>query len=319
MHIKLNDRCLAVAERMIQSAETLRISVRQLAQGTCVIDAGVETTGGLQAGLELARLCMSDLAEIALVTGELAGQPWPYLQVSTDHPVLACLCSQYAGWQLSAGKYFGMGSGPMRSLAGREELFAKLNQRDSGEVAVGVIESSQIPTDEVAQIISEKCGILPSSLTLAVAPTASQAGSLQVVARSVETALHKVFELGFDVHRICSGWGTAPLPPVARNDLAGIGRTNDAILYGAHVILTVRGDDESIQSLGPDVPACSSPASGRTFLEIFEAAGRDFYQIDPHLFSPALITFQNLDTGSVMTFGRRDESLVGRSFGLENV
>ena len=36
---------------------------------------------------------------------------------------------------------------------------------------------------------------------------------------------------------IVSAHGTAPLPPVAANDLAAIGRTNDAILYGARVIL----------------------------------------------------------------------------------
>ena len=42
----------------------------------------------------------------------------PLVQVVTDHPVRACLASQYAGWAIKEGKYFAMGSGPMRAAAG---------------------------------------------------------------------------------------------------------------------------------------------------------------------------------------------------------
>ena len=40
-----------------------------------------------------------------------------------------------------------------------------------------------------------------------------------MVARSVETALHKLHELKFDLNQIVSAFGTAPLPPVATKDL----------------------------------------------------------------------------------------------------
>ena len=73
----------------------------------------------------------------------------------------------------------------------------------------------------------------------------SQAGTVQVVARSIETSLHKLFELGFDLARVESGWGFAPLPPVADSEIAGIGRTNDAILYGGCAVLWVRADNEN--------------------------------------------------------------------------
>ena len=74
--------------------------------------------------------------------------------------------------------------------------------------------------------LSEKTGLSPENITLLVAPTSSIAGNFQVVARSVETALHKLFDLGFDVNRIASAFGTAPLSPVAADDLSGIGRRN---------------------------------------------------------------------------------------------
>ena len=41
----------------------------------------------------------------------------------------------------------------------------------------------------------------------------------------------------------------------------------------------------------------------------------DFYKIDPHLFSPAEITFQNIHTGRVHTFGQLTPGILARSFG----
>jgi methenyltetrahydromethanopterin cyclohydrolase len=146
------------------------------------------------------------------------------------------------------------------------------------------------------------------------ARTASLAGNFQVVARSVETALHKLHELGFDVWRVRSAVGVAPLPPVAKDDFAGIGRTNDAILYGGRVTLMVRGDDASIAKIGPQVPSSASSAHGKPFAEVFEEAGRDFYKIDPQLFSPAEIVLQNLDTGCVHRFGTTVPEVLRRSF-----
>jgi methenyltetrahydromethanopterin cyclohydrolase len=142
------------------------------------------------------------------------------------------------------------------------------------------------------------------------------AGNYQVTARSVETALHKLYELGFDVNRIRSAHGTAPLPPVAQNDLQGIGRTNDSILYGGRVTLWVCGDDESLVDIVQKVPSCSSAAYGKPFLEIFEAAGKDFYKIDPLLFSPAQIVIHNMDTGRVHHAGRIAPDILRQSFGL---
>ena len=74
---------------------------------------------------------------------------------------------------------------------------------------------------------------------------------MQVVARSVETTLHKLHTLGFDLSRIESGCGLTPIPPVAKDDLVGIGRTNDAILYGGRVTLWVTGEDDDLAEQRP--------------------------------------------------------------------
>ncbi len=316
MNWDLNTRVSQLAESFLSSAQTLRIAVHEVPGGGRVFDCGVAAEGGLGAGLALAQVCTAGLAEISLISGEIAGRGWPHVLVATDHAVPACLFSQYAGWQVGVEKFFAMGSGPMRALSAREEVFKKLDYRETATTTVGVLEGRKLPTPAVFQFIADKTGVAPKDTTLLVAPTASIAGNFQVVARVVETALHKLFELGFDVMRIRSATGTAPLSPVARDDLSGIGRTNDAILYGGRVTLWVRGDDESIAAIGPKVPAMASGSYGEPFLKIFEQAGSDFYKIDPHLFSPAEIVFQNLETGHVHAFGKVAPDVLRQSFGM---
>lgn len=314
MSLNLNRRASQLVSQLPELAAELRIESHSVA-GATIYDFGINAQGGLQAGLKLAQICMSGLADIKFEVLDYAGTSRPSIQVVCDHPLPACLYSQYAGWQVAVEKYFAMGSGPMRAASGREAVFQKFGYRETPEHVVGVFEGRKLPTPAVLEFLSAKTDVPADRTTLLIAPTASQAGNVQVVARVVETAMHKLFDLGFDLQRIVSAWGTAPLPPVAENDLTGIGRTNDAILYGGRVTLWVRGDDASIAEIGPKVPSTSSPSFGQSFLQIFEAAGRDFYKIDPHLFSPAEVTFQNLDTGKVQTFGRLSPDVLKSSFG----
>ena len=315
MDWQLNQRASQIVSGLAAQAADLRIVRHDIPAGGTVYDFGIAAPGGLDAGLKLAEVCTAGLARFSMVPGELAGIGWPHLQMASDHPVAACLFSQYAGWQVSVEKYFAMGSGPMRAASGRETVFQKLGYRETPHGTVGVLEGRKLPTSAVFQLLAEKTGLPADQTTLLIAPTASISGNVQVVGRVVETALHKLFELGFDLTRIVSAWGTAPLSPVAKDDLTGIGRTNDAILYGGRVTLWVRGDDASLAEIGPHVPANGSAAYGRPFLEIFEAAGRDFYKIDPHLFSPAEIVFQNLDTGRIQVFGKVAPEILKQSFG----
>ncbi|MEO6811918.1 MAG: methenyltetrahydromethanopterin cyclohydrolase [Isosphaeraceae bacterium] len=313
--MNLNARALALVEGLATRSEECRVTLvnRPEVEGR-VIDCGVQTRGGLRAGLDLARVCMANLAEVTIVPGEVAERPCPYVQVTTDHPVLACLASQYAGWQLSEGKFFALGSGPMRAVHGREPIFDAIGYRETASSVVGVLEGRTLPPLEIIKIIAEGCGVATKDVTLLIAPTASLAGGVQVVARSVETALHKLAELGFDLLRVVSAHGIAPLPPVAKDDLAAIGRTNDAILYGARVILSVTGDDDSLLDVGHCVPSSSSNDYGEPFASIFARYHHDFYAVDKNLFSPAEVMFQNLDTGRVHLFGQPAPDIVARSF-----
>lgn len=312
--LSLNERALGLVEELIQRAAPLRIQVDAPPDACRVLDLGVRAPGGLEAGRLLAEICLAGLARVVLVPAPNNPSTGLSIQVTSDQPVAACMAAQYAGWEVRQGKYFAMGSGPMRAAASKEALFDTIGFRERPAAAVGVLETRKLPPPEVCQYLAEACGVSPERLTLLIAPTASQAGTLQIVARSVETALHKLLELGFDLTRIQSAHGQAPLPPVAADDLAAIGRTNDAILYGGEVTLWVRGDDASLEEIGPRVPSSASRDHGRPFAELFRAAGHDFYRMDPQLFSPAVVSLINLDTGRNFRFGQLAPDVLGRSF-----
>jgi methenyltetrahydromethanopterin cyclohydrolase len=314
--MSLNEKALHLADHMASTAAALRIAVHTTPNGARLIDCGIAVDGGLQAGLAMARVCLAGHAEVAIVPGRFDDLPVPLVQVHSDHPVLACMASQYAGWQVSVGKFFAMGSGPMRAAYGKEELFEHIPGREQASAAVGVLETSNLPGDDVTAYFAERLNLPSSKLTLLTAPASSQAGNVQVVARSLETALHKLYELKFDLGQIVSGYGTAPLPPVAPDFLGAIGRTNDAILYGGQVVLWVKGEDAQLTEIGPKAPSSASPDHGAPFAEIFERYERDFYRIDPLLFSPAVIVLQNLRTGKSHTFGRIEREVLRRSFGF---
>jgi methenyltetrahydromethanopterin cyclohydrolase len=314
--MSLNRNAMLATEALVADAERYRVAVHAIDGGGRYVDCGIEASGGLLAGIELARVCMGGLGQVSVVPGELGERAIPLVQVVTDHPVRACLAGQYAGWALKEGKFFAMGSGPMRAAAGSEAIFDVIGFRETAEHVIGVLETRKPPPAAIVSKIAQACRVDTAAVTLLAAPTASLAGGLQIVARSVETALHKLAELKFDLSRIVSAFGVAPLPPVAANDLAAIGRTNDAILYGARVVLDVTGDDSSLEAIGPQVPSSASRDHGEPFAAIFARYNHDFYAVDPHLFSPAEITFQNIETGKVHTFGQVTPGILARSFGI---
>ena len=288
--------------------------------GARVLDFGVaEKHGGLEAGLILARVCLADLADVALESADpLRTASANSIRVQTDHPLVACLGGQYAGWPVQVGKYFAMASGPMRMARGREEMLQHFKLIDtSPECVVGVLETDKLPDAEVVHAIAKDCGVEPIQVTLCVAPVTSLSGCVQVVARSIETALHKMHAVGLDPTCVVSATGIAPLPPPATDMVGGIGRTNDAILYGGRVTLWVDLPQSQIEELGGQVPSCSSKDFGKPFAETFKAYNYDFYQVDPNLFSPAVVSFVNLATGQTTEFGSIETSILNRSFGLQ--
>ena len=315
MTLSLNDRALELADRLAGDAEALGVAVTTRSNGTRVIDCGADAAGGFEAGRRFAEICMAGLGTVAYAPLVLDGRWLPGLTVTTDRPAVACLAAQYAGWRLDYEGYFAMGSGPGRALIHAEDLYNDLDWDEHASAAVLCLETRDPPTAAVADFVAQRAGVAPSALTLLIAATASVAGGVQIAARVVETALHKLHELDFDVRRVVAGFGSCPLPPVAGDDMAAIGRTNDAVLYGGQVHLTVEADDDdALRDLVERLPASASSDYGEPFSSVIKRANFDFYKIDPLLFSPAQIRLTSVSSGRSFEAGAVNLEVLERSF-----
>ena len=305
----LNDRAMKLADGLAAEPE---VQVTTLSNGTRLIDC---TTGGFAAGRYFAEICMAGLGSVAYAPVVIEGRWLPALTVTADRPAIACLAAQYAGWRVDRDGYFAMGSGPARALIRAEQLYDDLGWDEQANDAVLCLETRERPPAAVADYVAERAGVSPSALTLVMAPTASITGSVQIAARVVETALHKLHELDFDVRKVVAGYGSCPLPPVAGDDMAALGRTNDAVLYGGQVHLTVdAGDDDALRELVERLPASASSDYGEPFGKVFKDAEYDFYKIDPLLFSPGQIRVTSLGSGRSFEAGRVNLEVLERSF-----
>lgn len=310
----LNERANSIADAMVHQTERLRIAVMKGPLDCRLIDAGANVLGSVEAGLQIAEICMGGLGAVRATMG--ASENWPFsIEVHSSQPVLACLGSQYAGWKLSEGKYLAMGSGPARILARVEPLFSTLPYRENSSHSVIVLETSEPPPAGIVRKVAKATGIAPENLTFIYAPTHSLAGTVQIVSRVLEVALHKAKDLGFPLDHIVEGIACAPVPAPHPIFMQAMGRTNDAIIYGGLAHLYVTGPADAARELAKKLPSSSSRDYGEPFTAIFKRFNGDFYAIDPLLFSPARVIVTSLETGETFRHGERDFDRLNRSIG----
>ncbi len=314
MKLSVNEGAHEITNEIMDQKEELNCTVSELKNGTTVIDAGIEVSGGEELGRLVSEICLGGLGIVRYTKMHIGDMDLPAVVVSSDHPKIACMASQYAGWTINVDKYFAMGSGPARALARVEKkLYAELDYKDDAKVGVILLETREVPSEEVAQYIADKCNIAASDLYCILAPTACIVGSVQVSARVVEVGMHKLHEVGFDLDRVRSGYGVAPVAPVAKKDARAMGVTNDCILYGGRTFYFIRDDDKDLKDVIEKVPSSSSKQYGQPFYDLFKSVGNDFYKVDPLLFSPAEITFNHIESGKTYHAGKLNPEILKQS------
>jgi len=264
------------------------------------------------------RNCMGGCGKAEITSRKYGRLQLPSIFVYTDHPAIATLGSQYAGWQLKDGDYFAIGSGPARALALKpKKVYDKIGYKDDFHKAIVVLETAKYPPAEVLESLIQETGVSPENLVAILTPTASIAGATQVSGRIVETGIHKLDRLGLDPKVILFAWGCAPIPPIHPKFTQAMARTNDAILYGGVAYYVVEcEDEEELKQIVSKAPSRTSKAYGKPFIEIFKEADYDFYKIDPNFFAPAVLIINNVKTGELFRAGEINVETLMKSFGF---
>jgi len=313
--LSVNRNVLNVVKMMIDEREGLRINVEETSEGATVIDAGVDAQGGLAAGRYITETCMGGFGVASLSVASYGDLYLPAITVVTDFPAVALLGAQFAGWRVSFGKYFAMGSGPARALALKpNELYEKIDYRDEADTATIILEASTKPPGEVIEYIARECKIDSKKLYVIVAPTSSIAGSTQISGRIIETALHKLVDVGLDPRAVLSAVGCAPIAPVHPISNRAMGRTNDMILYGGVAFFNVACDDDAeLEKVVEKTPSSRSRDYGRPFADVFRDAGYDFYKVDAAIFAPAVVVVNNVKSGRFFRAGEINVDVLKQS------
>ena len=307
----LNRLAIELVDEAIDFADELNIAAYELDNEATVLDFGVDADGGVEAGLLLAEIQTAGLATVQTRMDEVGGAPLPHVELSTDHPALALLCSQKAGWELSVGEFEGLGSGPARALVAEEDEFSRVGYADGFDLTVLAVEAEEFPDEAVAEHVADLAGVETSGVFLPTFTTGSVVGSVSIAARAAELAAFRLSDLGYDPLDLVSASASAPVAPGGPDEETAIGRTNDALAYGGRVYLRVREEfdrlDEVVSTAGDDY--------GTTFQEIFDGADWNFEELPTGLFAPAQVTVDVVD-GPTRVFGRTDDDVLAESFDL---
>ncbi|MFB6105858.1 MAG: methenyltetrahydromethanopterin cyclohydrolase [Halobacteriaceae archaeon] len=305
----LNRMALELTDEALEFAEELRVGAVELDSGATVLDFGVDHVGGVEAGLLLAELQTAGLATVQTRVDDVAGDTLPHVEVSTDHPALALLCSQKAGWELAVDGFEGLGSGPARALVADEREFRQVGYTDAFEFAVLAVESDALPTDAVACRVADRAGVDPGSVFLPTYPAASTVGSVTAAARAAELALFRLQDLDYDPTNVLTAEAVAPVVPVAGTESAAVARTTDALAYGGRVHLTV---DEDADVFG-GVPSTAADEYGAPFADVFASHDWALHEVPDAVFAPAQVTVSVVG-GPTETYGTTRPDLLAAGY-----
>ena len=270
--LSVNQMAWKIAQKFIDNPEFYGVAVSKSTAGATIVDAGVNAPGGFQAGKKLTELCMGGAGKAQLGVFKTYGDlTFPSITVSSDHPAIAMLGSQFAGWRIKDGGSIAIGSGPARALGLKpKDIFEEIGYKDVSDKAVITLESNVLPSDVLIEKVTAASNVKAENLILVVAPTASMAGLTQVAGRVVEVGIHKLKTLGLNPKVIRFAMGFAPIPPVGMDFEVAMARTNDAILYGGTVYLTVDYEDETaLHNIINQAPSMASKDYGKPFLRDF--------------------------------------------------
>jgi methenyltetrahydromethanopterin cyclohydrolase len=310
--VSVNQRAMEIVRRIIMDRETLNVGVSVLDNGSTIIDMGVNHTGGWSAAKHLVEVTLGGLGILQYGLIEMAGLELPQAEIYVEKPVTACLSCQLSGWPLPDLKtesgIVPLISGPVRAVV-REDRFARaFSYQDRNDEVVVALQGGLIPDTRLTDYIAAKCGLDPKQVFILTAATGSVAGMVNVAARTLETTLWRLHELGFNPEKVITAWGKAPVPPVSKDEYKAMIRANTYIYYGGTVGLTVECEDEEITKILAAVPLSpeTSDQYGTPFGKLLDEADGNIFQMTGFVHSVTKVIFYNAQTGKTFKCGENN-------------
>ena len=124
-------------------------------------------SGGFQAGKKLTELCMGGAGKAQLGFKTYGDVTFPSITVSSDHPAIAMLGSQFAGWRIKEPDgYIAIGSGPVRALALKpKDVFEEIGYKDvKRQSSTSPLESNVLPSDALIEKVTTASGVSAQNL-----------------------------------------------------------------------------------------------------------------------------------------------------------
>ncbi|MCK4477056.1 methenyltetrahydromethanopterin cyclohydrolase [Candidatus Bathyarchaeota archaeon] len=326
--ISLNKSALPIVKYMIKEADEIGIFVHETKNGATIIDCGMEVPGGFEAGKCVTEVTLGGIGQAKVTFMDFGEFVLPAMHVTTDHPALATMGSQMGGWRIPKevaknllGLGMAIGSGPARALAKTPaEVFDSLKHEEKADVAILVIQCdkfpmSKFPTESIVTHVSKETGIDMKRVYILIVPTNCLAGNIQIAGRCVENGVYTLFYMDYDITKLKSGAGIAPIAPVHPNSTVGMGMANDLMMYGLRTFYTIETqEEEDVCKLAKEmVIENRSPDYGKLYGELYEQAGKNFYKVDFGNYAPSEVTLNDLRTGTLCRAGRLRADIIKKS------
>lgn len=312
----VNKEAMKIVKKIIENKEALNVGVISLKNGSTVIDMGINYPGGWKAAKYLTEVTMGGLGRLSYSIYHLGELELPQVNIYADKPVIACLSCQLSGWALPEFKndagIVPLISGPVRTIV-KEDKFAKpFSYQDKSEKVVVVLQDKVLPGEELTAYIAQRCKVEPKGVFILVAPTGSLVGLVNVIARTLETSMWRLHELGFGVNNVISAWGRAPLPPISKDEYTAMIRANTYIYYGGTAGFVANCKDEDIERIIEDITLSPKTTKqyGIPFSKLLEEAGGNIFNMTEFCHNVTKVNFYNSFTGNTFVYGKNDQKML---------
>lgn len=313
--LSVNLEAMKIVREILAAPEALGVAVSRFANGSTLIDMGQRARGSWQAGRYFTLVTVGGLGDLSFESFTLGRMRLPAVRLVVNRPLEACMGCQVAGWRLVDEPDAPILAGPARTLNNPPDHHVQLSgYRDHHHEGVVTVQMSRPVTEEMAAVMARACGLAPEKLYILASRHACLVSTVQVPARGIETAMHRLALEGFDLGCIRHAWCTGPIPPLVDDELRSMGRINDALYYGGEVWLQVEAEDELLAAIVPKLVSEVSPLARRPFAEIYRQAGYDFHAIPLDAHTPAVLHLTNIKSGRTFSAGHFDEEVLQRSF-----